>query len=196
MQWGKDHEPEARRVLERELRIIFKSPKLKIDETGIHSITRLLDGNHPRYGASPDGLVSYPAPYPYKPCTVEIKCPSENIRTREQPKVYPELVCFDLDIGPRLHLDYYIQVQAQMKAVGSRCAFFICWTPKEYAILLVHRNDIFFELVLRKLDHYVDNYLIPGIEPPKFSEKQKVEKELNDLIPNNSVVLLKRVFIE
>jgi hypothetical protein len=193
MDWGKEHEPEARKVLEKELQAIYKRPNLKIGETGIHSITRILDGNNPRFGASPDGMIK--APPPFKSCTVEIKCPTENPKTKAPPKVYPELVEFDKDIGPRLHLDYYIQVQAQMRAVGCKCSFFICWTPTEYAILLVHRNDIFFELVLRKLDHFVDHYLIPGIEPPRFTDKQKVEKELQDLIPNNSIILLRRAFV-
>lgn len=186
-QWGKDMEHVAREVLEKELRQIYKAPNLTIRETGIHAIERVLDGDTPWYGASPDGLIT--SPYPYKPCTVEIKCPFSQ-------KVYKELTEFDPDIGPRLCLDYYIQVQAQMRAVGSKLSFFCCWTPQEYVILLVQRNDAFIEKMLNLLDHFVTCYLVKNVEPPRFVWKKKVEQELNSLIPNNSITLLKRVFVE
>jgi putative phage-type endonuclease len=183
LQYGKDMEPLARSFMETRLQEIYEDPSIQITETGLFPLERNI-GEH-IYAASPDGLIKVKG---LSPITVEIKCPYKK-------KMYSCMVEYPKERGPRLDLDHYIQVQAQMMAVGAYTAYFICWTEEEHVLVHVQRNDVFMHYVLNELDYYVDNYLIRDKEPPRLTTKKLVVEKLNSLIPPQSMKVISQTLL-
>jgi putative phage-type endonuclease len=183
-QYGKDMEPLARSFMQTRLQEIYDDTSIQIEETGLFKLERGKDAM--TYAASPDGVIKATQQLP--PITVEIKCPY-------QKKIYSYLLDYPKEEGVRLDLDHYIQVQAQMRAVGTCTAYFICWTEEEHILIHVQRNDAFMDHVLNELDYYVDNYLHQDKEPPRLTTKKLVQKKLYSLIPPQSMKVISQTLL-
>lgn len=124
----------------------------------------LFEGVDKRYGATPDGLIDSDG-------LLEVKCPwTKNI--------YEEIY------EGSMPLDHYCQIQMELACTMRDYAVYLCWTPKETAIVKVLYNQEAWEDIYARIMIF-SQYLNSKEEPSlkfKKGEKATLEKIFNDYV--------------
>ena len=157
--WGIHHEGDAIKA--------YTSTGAVVNKTGIWL--------HPSgvLGASPDGSVETPppsstkisfqnSPHSIPPEVIEVKCPfsvrDKNIEEALEHKTFylEKGVC-----GYRLkeNHDYYHQIQGQLFITNTKCADLIVWTPKDFEIIRILRDDSWGDNITKLLDFYYNKFV-------------------------------------
>jgi len=104
-------------------------------------------------GVSPDRLVIDPENEGVVVATYEAKCP----------------VSGKLMNPP--HLEYLLQVHAQIQAVGVDEGYLHEWTPERSSYYHVRRDDVLWEAVIKAASHFVVQHLRKDVPPPSTDDE-------------------------
>jgi len=161
-QWGRKHEPAARRKYT--LSLGKTHDNFKVSECGL-----LVCENMPYLGASPDGLVECSC------CgmgVLEVKCP---FKYRYQS---PVMAAKDTDfylneLGHELQLkknhNYYFQVQGQLAISGRKFCEFVVWTLQGYSVERICFDPQLWQDMSQTLQSFYLNCIMPEL----WSERVK-----------------------
>lgn len=183
MEYGREHEKEAKLQLETVLGV-------SISECGL-----FIDTKHHFLGATPDGLIG-------NDTLVEIKCPisaanitpEEGIRQRKITLWKKNKVKDIIEINT--HHKYYYQIQGQLHVTGRTFGIIAYWTKKGIKYETIKKDDQFWENnMFPKLQTFFSNCLLPELVDPRHSRsmpirnpnyileaKQKKEKKMLKLV--------------
>ena len=147
IQWGVDNEEEAIRAFTLKTGKTVKETGIWFDSSGI-------------LGASPDGIVDgetvleTKCPYTERNVTIEeaLKSRTFCLKNSESGRGY---------VLKREHV-YWHQVQGEMYFSRRKFCYFVLWTTKDVAILLIQRDDTWAENIPRLLQFYHD-HLFPKV---------------------------------
>lgn len=158
--WGNDHEEQARAQLAEAIGKVITPCGFFIDE------------KLPFLGASPDGLVGDDA-------CVEIKCPygARDMTVEQALSKLPNWkTVFNKTTGemnPR-HKCYY-QVQGQLHITKRKFCYFAIWTPKSMRYVIVERDDEFWkDKMLMKLARFFHHCLVPEVIDSRLQRSMPV----------------------
>ena len=148
IQWGVDNEEEAIRAFTLKTGKTVKETGIWFDSSGI-------------LGASPDGIVD-------DETVLETKCPyTERNVTRREEALKSRTFCPKKSesgcgyVLKREHV-YWHQVQGEMYFSRRKFCYFVVWTRKDVAILLIQRDDTWAENIPCLLQFYHD-HLFPKV---------------------------------
>lgn len=201
--WGKNNEKNGRHVLEEYFTEIGKQNEFIFSECGIQpALTKT--GVH--IGASPDGILRDKETNEIKH-VVEIKCPySRNFGKYGGIDEYIEYVSSEENIhhltpsitdtvNLRIPAEYFIQIQMQLFATGTRTGYFVGWTPHcSFVLEIPFHQRLWEEHFEPKCDEF---YLEvkDKIKPVDDKKVNKEGKELKKEIDNIQDVYNKLVYL-
>jgi len=162
MEYGREHEEEARLELEKVLGV-------QISKCGL-----FIDSKDYFLGATPDGLIG-------DDTLVELKCPlsAANITPEEgifQRKITLWKINKNKDIiGINTNHKYYYQVQGQLHVTGRRFGIIAYWTNKGIKYETIERDDIFWDnKMFPKLKMFFFNCLLPELVDPRHTRSMSI----------------------
>jgi len=166
MEYGREHEQEARSELEKVLDV-------KIIKCGL-----FIDKNDYFLGATPDGLLG-------NDTLIELKCPfsAANITPEEgihQRKITLWKINKNKEIiGINTNHKYFYQVQGQLHITGRKFGIIAYWTNKGIKYETIERDDIFWDTkMFPKLQKFFYNCLLPELIDPRHSRSMPIRNPL------------------
>jgi len=147
IQWGVDNEEEAIRAFTLNTGKAVKETGIWFDSSGI-------------LGASPDGIVD-------DETVLEAKCPYTERNVTIEEALKSRTFCLKKSESGRGYAlkkehVYWHQVQGEMYFSRRKFCYFVVWTTKDVAILLIQRDNTWVENILRLLQFYHD-HLFPKV---------------------------------
>ena len=147
IQWGVDNEEEAIRAFTLKTAKSVKETGIWFDSSGI-------------LGASPDGIVD-------DKTVLEMKCPYTERNNTIEEAVKSKTFCLEKcesGQGYALKKDhvYWHQVQGEMYFSRRKFCYFVVWTTKDVAILLIERDDTWAANIPHLIQFYYD-HLFPKV---------------------------------
>jgi len=168
-EWGKSHEPAARRIYIREIKSTHNDVHVAIP--GL-----VVNPELPYLGSSPDGFVTCEH-CSDKEGLLEIKCPYKYRNMSPTDAAKDSKFCSKVVDGKlKLKVDhnYYYQVQGQL-GISKRiwCDFYI-WTLQGTSVQRIYFNESFWSDMLKKLKEFYRQFVVPEL----FSNRVKRGKAL------------------
>ncbi len=155
-QWGCEHEDQARKIYQKEMR--KKHANLTLSKNGL-----IISPSYPFMGASPDGIIECSC------CgygVLEIKCPY-SCRDKTLQERVDESKFYLSKIGGDLSLDvyhaYYFQVQLQLKLSGANYCDFAVWNEDDLFIQRLTLDEPFVSIAMEKCNEFIQVCVLPEI---------------------------------
>ena len=177
VKWGIDHERDAIKA--------FAATRDDEETIIVGGGLRLARDGYKWYGASPDGLMCYGAEKlaehgDFKKgemtTVIECKCPwsqrnkapDEAFDDRFYLKRVPSHKAdrrdeYELDRKKTQGNEYYWQMQLHMFVTNTNKAYLVVWTPHKLVTLTIHRDDHDLGMMLRALDGFYKDYVVPRL---------------------------------
>lgn len=170
-EWGKKHEPAARRTYTRELKTTHNDHNVQVTIPGL-----VVNPQLPYLGCSPDGVVTC------EQCSdkelLEIKCPFKYRNMSPTDAAKDPKFCSTIVNGKlKLKLDhnYHYQIQGQLGiSRHSWCDFYI-WTLEGTYIERIYFDEVFWSAMLQKLKQFYRQFIVPEL----FTNRVKRGKTLS-----------------
>ena len=156
-EYGRVHEADAAQEFQRSC---CASSGFVLTETGIWPLYY----DSFSLGVSPDRLVIDPENEGVVVATYEAKCP----------------VSGKLMNPP--HLEYLLQVHAQIQAVGVDEGYLHEWTPERSSYYHVRRDDVLWEAVIKAASHFVVQHLRKDVPPPSTDDETDPSSTMKRLL--------------
>lgn len=125
--------------------------------------------------ASPDGLIAENG-------IVETKCPkrAETLTPKEASQKYNDF-CSEIDENGKLKLkrnhSHYYQIQVQLAITKRSFCHFVIWTPVDFDIEEISRDDVFWENEMKpKLTRFFMECMLPEIVDPRVQRSMNIRE--------------------
>lgn len=160
IEWGKKHEKDALEKFE-ELMNSEGHQNVKVTTSGL-----LISLEQPIFAASPDGLVECDC------CgtgCIEIKCPFkiQELKISLEEWAESKHSCLIKNEEGLYRLDpnheYFYQVQLQMFCIENEQCYFVIWSPKETAVILVQKDPKFIAENIAKASLFHKQVIVPEL---------------------------------
>ncbi|CAI6376671.1 unnamed protein product [Macrosiphum euphorbiae] len=169
LEYGREHEYQAKRDLELALEVEINDCGLFIDSIDVF------------LGATPDGLIG-------EDTLVEIKCPysAENLDPNEaiiQKKITIWKTNKNKEItGIDRNHKYYYQVQGLLHITKRKYGIIACWTRKGIKYEKIERDDTLWQTkMFPKLNDFYFNCLLPELVDPRHPRSMPIRNPKNIL---------------
>jgi len=162
MEYGREHEQDAKKDLELALGI-------EIKECGLY-----IDSNNVFLGATPDGLIGHDT-------LVEVKCPFSAAHMDPEEAILNKKITFwkinkKKEItGINTNHKYYYQVQGQLQITGRKYGIIVFWTKKDIRFEKIERDDNLWNTkIFPKLKQFYFNCLLPELVDPRHPRSMPI----------------------
>lgn len=126
-----------------------------VSKCGFH-----IDKENQCLGASPDGIISCEC------CgkgSLEIKCPMSCKEKSLLDKILDASFYLDQNLKLKENHRYFAQVQVQMHVLNVQFVDFVVWTPNEYVITRVKRDQNFLSAAIPQLILFWKQHVVPEL---------------------------------
>ena len=154
VKWGLEKEAEAKQS--------YISHMISVHNDFIFENTGLVVYKpFPFLAASPDGLAKCKC---HGVNIVEIKCPYKykHVSATDPAAMNDPTYCLNSNGLKKSH-KYYCQIQTQMLVTESHKCHFVVWTPVDFVIVEIPRDELYINNILIKVKQFVKMHLIPEL---------------------------------